>query len=82
MESRSTVGLRTTKHLPNDGASEFVRIPSGNTAAYAPGTRMRNFTYQGSDTVLHVGNDLEIADDLWLDTVAAHHEDMARVAIS
>jgi iron complex outermembrane receptor protein len=68
MESRSTVGLRTTKHLPNDGASEFVRIPSGNTAAYAPGTRMRNFTYQGSDTVLHVGNDLEIADDLWLTT--------------
>ncbi|WP_207849774.1 MULTISPECIES: TonB-dependent receptor [unclassified Pseudomonas] len=68
MESRSTVGLRTTKHLPNDGASEFVRIPGGNTAGYAPGTRMRNFTYQGSDTVLHVGNDLEIADDLWLTT--------------
>ncbi|MFJ4604341.1 TonB-dependent receptor family protein [Pseudomonas atacamensis] len=68
MESRSNVGLRVTKHLPNDGASEFVRIPSGNTASYAPGTRMRNFTYQGSDTVLHFGNDLEIADDLWLTT--------------
>ncbi|WP_339466045.1 TonB-dependent receptor family protein [Pseudomonas sp. EA_65y_Pfl2_P74] len=68
MESRSSVGLRVTKHLPNDGASEFVRIPTGNTAHYAPGTRMRNFTYQGSDTVLHVGNDLEIADDLWLTT--------------
>ena len=68
MESRSNVGLRVTKHLPNDGASEFVRIPTGNTAHYAPGTRMRNFTYQGSDTVLHVGNDLEIADDLWLTT--------------
>ncbi|WP_025131901.1 TonB-dependent receptor domain-containing protein [Pseudomonas sp. PH1b] len=68
MESRSTLGLRVTKHLPNDGASEFVRIPTGNTANYAPGTRIRNFTYQGSDTVLHFGNDLEIADDLWLTT--------------
>ncbi len=68
MESRSTVGLRVTKHLPNDGASELVRIPTGNTAGYAPGTHMRNFTYQGSDTVLHAGNDLEIADDLWLTT--------------
>ncbi|SCZ55520.1 MULTISPECIES: TonB-dependent receptor [unclassified Pseudomonas] len=68
LESRSTLGLRVTKHLPNDGASEFVRIPGGNTKTYAPGTRIRNFTYQGSDTVLHVGNDLEIADDLWLTT--------------
>ncbi|MCL9799979.1 TonB-dependent receptor plug domain-containing protein, partial [Pseudomonas sp. AKS31] len=69
MESRSNVGLRVTKHLPNDGASEFVRIPTvPNTASYVPGTLMRNFTYQGSDTVLHFGNDLEIADDLWLTT--------------
>lgn len=68
LESRSTLGLRVTKHLPNDGASEFVRIPTGNTANYAPGTRIRNFTYQGSDTVLHFGNDLEMADDLWLTT--------------
>ncbi|MGF0237256.1 TonB-dependent receptor family protein [Rhodococcus sp. IEGM1300] len=68
LQSHSTLGLRVTKHLPNDGASEFVRIPSGNTAGYAPGTLMRNFTYQGSDSVLHVGNDLEIADDLWLTT--------------
>ncbi|MNU83065.1 ferrichrome outer membrane transporter [compost metagenome] len=68
LQSQSTLGLRVTKHLPNAGASEFVRIPTGNTAGYAPGTLMRNFTYQGSDTVLHVGNDLEIADDLWLTT--------------
>ena len=67
-ESRSTLGLRVTKHLPNDGASEFVRIPTSNTKNYAPGTRIRNFTYQGSDTVLHFGNDLEVADDLWLTT--------------
>ncbi|WP_223455510.1 MULTISPECIES: TonB-dependent receptor family protein [unclassified Pseudomonas] len=68
LQSQSTLGLRVTKHLPNAGASEFVRIPTGNTAGYAPGTLIRNFTYQGSDTVLHVGNDLEIADDLWLTT--------------
>ncbi|MCJ7959588.1 MAG: TonB-dependent receptor [Pseudomonas sp.] len=68
LESHSTLGLRVTKHLPNDGASEFVRIPTGNTAGYAPGTRIRNFTYQGSDTVVHFGNDLEIAEDLWWTT--------------
>ncbi|WP_085718975.1 TonB-dependent receptor domain-containing protein [Pseudomonas sp. B28(2017)] len=68
LQSQSTLGLRVTRHLPNAGASEFVRIPSANTAGYAPGTLIRNFTYQGSDTVLHVGNDLEIADDLWLTT--------------
>ena len=68
LESQSNVGLRVTRHLPNAGASESVRIPTGNTAGYAPGTAMRNFTYQGSDTVLHAGNDLQIADDLWLTT--------------
>ncbi|MHC8367220.1 TonB-dependent receptor family protein [Pseudomonas sp. ZT5P21] len=68
LESHSTLGLRTTRHLPNAGASELVRIPTGNTAGYAPGTHIRNFTYQGSDNVLHVGNDLKIADDLWLTT--------------
>ncbi|WP_223462565.1 MULTISPECIES: TonB-dependent receptor family protein [unclassified Pseudomonas] len=68
LQSQSTLGLRVTRHLPNSGASEFVRIPTGNTAGYAPGTLIRNFTYQGSDSVLHVGNDLEIADDLWLTT--------------
>jgi len=66
LESHSTLGLRVTQHLPNAGASEFVRIPVNKTANYAPGTRIRNFTYQGSDSVLHLGNDLEIADDLWL----------------
>jgi len=68
LESHSTLGLRVTQHLPNAGASEFVRIPVNKTANYAPGTRIRNFTYQGSDSVLHLGNDLEIADDLWLTT--------------
>lgn len=69
LESHSTLGLRSTQHLPNAGASERVRIPTvPNTIKYAPGTPMRNFTYQGSDNVLHASNDLEIADDLWLTT--------------
>ena len=68
LESKTTVGLRNTKHLPNSGASEYVRIPVGNTAGYAPGTKIRDFSYQGSDTVLHAGNDLELIPDLWLTT--------------
>lgn len=61
-ESKTTVGWRTTKHLPNSGASQFAR--NGDVS----GARTRDFTYQGSDTVLHVGNDLELAPDLWLTT--------------
>lgn len=68
LESNTTVGLRNTKHLPNSGASEYVRIPVGNTAGYAPGTKIRDFSYQGSDTVLHASNDLELIPDLWLTT--------------
>ncbi|WP_136477186.1 TonB-dependent receptor domain-containing protein [Pseudomonas sp. DG56-2] len=61
-ESKTTLGWRTTKHLPNSGASEFVRVP----ATLAVGTRTRDFSYQGSDSVVHVGNELELAPDLWL----------------
>ena len=68
LESKTTVGLRSTKHLPNSGASEYVRIPAGNTSGYAPGTKIRDFSYQGSDTVLHASNDLELVPDLWLTT--------------
>ncbi len=67
-ESNSTVGLRSTKHLPNSGSSEFVRVPTGNTASYPVGTRTRDFSYQGSDNVLYASNDLELVPDLWLTT--------------
>lgn len=67
-DSKTTLGLRTTQALPNTGSSEFVRIPAGNTASYAPGTRTRDFSYLGSDSVVHIGNDLELAPDLWLTT--------------
>ncbi|WDY59894.1 TonB-dependent receptor family protein [Pseudomonas sp. PSKL.D1] len=62
-ESKTTVGWRTTKHLPNSGASQFARTSGDNF-----GARSRDFSYQGSDTVLHAGNDLELVPDLWLTT--------------
>ena len=65
-DSKTTVGWRTTKHLPNSGASEFVRVqvPGGNPV----GTRSRDFSYQGSDSVVHIANELELVPDLWLTT--------------
>lgn len=67
-DSTTTLGLRTTRALPNSGSSEFVRVPVGNTAGYAVGTRTRDFSYLGSDTVLHIGNELQLTPDLWLTT--------------
>ncbi|QLG93843.1 TonB-dependent receptor [Pseudomonas yamanorum] len=67
-DSKTTLGLRTTQALPNNGASEYVRVPVGNTAGYAPGTKTRDYSYLGSDSVLHIGNDLELIPDLWLTT--------------
>lgn len=65
-ESKTTAGLRTTQALPNNGASEYVRVPVGNTAGYPVGTKTRDYSYLGSDSVLHIGNDLELIPDLWL----------------
>ncbi|UVN46099.1 TonB-dependent receptor family protein [Pseudomonas mosselii] len=67
-ESKTTIGWRTTKHLPNSGASEFVRVQEAGNAPLAIGERTRDFSYQGSDTVLHLGNDLELVPNLWLTT--------------
>ncbi|MNZ45873.1 TonB dependent receptor [compost metagenome] len=65
-ESKTTVGWRTTKHLPNSGASEFVRVSENSNGNLPVGTRTRDFSYQGSDSVVHVGNDLELVPNLWL----------------
>ncbi|MDD2061126.1 TonB-dependent receptor [Pseudomonas sp. GD03860] len=59
-ESKTTIGWRTTKHLPNSGASQYTRVNG------VPSAKTRDFTYQGSDTVVHVGNELELIPDLWL----------------
>ncbi|PRA20854.1 TonB-dependent receptor family protein [Pseudomonas poae] len=64
-DSKTTVGLRTTQAMPNNGGSEYVRVYAGNAA---PGTKTRDYSYLGSDTVLHIGNDLELVPDLWLTT--------------
>ncbi|MHA6194224.1 TonB-dependent receptor family protein [Pseudomonas wadenswilerensis] len=61
-ESKTTIGWRTTKHLPNSGASQYSRVNN------IVGDKTRDFTYQGSDTVLHIGNELELIPDLWLTT--------------
>lgn len=66
--SKTTIGWRSTKALPNSGVSEFVRVPVGNTAGYAPGIRTRDYSYLGSDHTVHVGNELELVPDLWLTT--------------
>ncbi|MGE7993523.1 TonB-dependent receptor family protein [Pseudomonas sp. NPDC089554] len=60
--SNTTVGWRSTKHLPNSGASQFARDRD------VIGARTRDFSYQGSDNVLHASNELELVPDLWLTT--------------
>lgn len=67
-ESKTTVGWRTTKHLPNNGASEFVRVSEASNGNLPVGTRTRDFSYQGSDSVVHWANELELIPDLWLTT--------------
>jgi len=59
-DSKTTIGWRTTKHLPNSGASQYSRVND------IVGAKTRDFSYQGSDTVLHIGNELELIPDLWL----------------
>ncbi|MCP3752853.1 TonB-dependent receptor [Pseudomonas sp. SBB6] len=58
--SKTTIGWRTTKHLPNSGASQYSRVNG------VFGAKTRDFTYQGSDSVLQVGNELKLIPDLWL----------------
>lgn len=59
-DSKTTIGWRTTKHLPNSGASEYARVDN------IIGSKTRDFSYQGSDTVLHLANELELIPDFWL----------------
>lgn len=65
-DSSTRIGWRTTKHLPNSGASEYVRIPSGATANYPIGTKTRDYSYLGSDSVLTLLNELALQPGWWL----------------
>lgn len=71
--SKTRVGLLYTGHL-HGWLDTYVRIPAAATAALATGTRIRHSNYDGADTTLHAGNDLELAPRLWLSSgVSAVH---------
>jgi iron complex outermembrane receptor protein len=71
--SETKVGLLSTRHL-HGWLDYYVRIPAGPTAALPVGTNIRHSVYGGEDDVLHAGNDLELAPQLWLSTgVSAIH---------
>src|SRR5690606_9329960 len=67
LDSTTTFGWRTTANLPSSKSKENAALPItvGGTA-YPAGTLMRAYEHLGSDTVLHIGNELELTPDLWL----------------
>lgn len=67
LDSTTTIGWRTTANLPSSKSKENAALPItvGGTA-YPAGTLMRAYEHLGSDTVLHIGNELELTPDLWL----------------
>ena len=67
LNSNTTVGWRTTTNLPSSDAKETAYQPlNANGTVYPVGTLMRKYEHQGSDNVLHVSNELELAPRLWL----------------
>lgn len=69
-DSVTTVGLRVTHDLDAD-VRETLRFASNG---YPAGTHTRDFSHHGTDSVLHVGNDLALTDTLRLQTgLAAIH---------
>ncbi|MGP0170398.1 TonB-dependent receptor family protein [Pseudomonas sp. NCHU5208] len=67
LNSETTIGLRSTSNLPSSKAKETAALPIDvNGTTYPAGTLMRDYEHQGSDNVLHLSNDTELAPDLWL----------------
>ncbi|WP_341708744.1 TonB-dependent receptor domain-containing protein [Halopseudomonas sp.] len=67
LNANTTVGWRTTTNLPSSDAKENAYQPlNASGTVYPVGTLMREYTHQGSDNVLHVSNELELAPKLWL----------------
>ncbi|GAA6129909.1 TonB-dependent receptor family protein [Halopseudomonas sabulinigri] len=67
LNSNTTLGWRTTTNLPSSDAKETAYQPlNANGTLYPAGTLMRKYVHQGSDNVLHVSNELELAQNLWL----------------
>ena len=63
-DSVTTLGLRVTHDL-DANVRETLRFPSNG---YAAGTHTRDFEHYGTDSVLHLGNDLALSDTLRLQT--------------
>ncbi|WP_277373369.1 TonB-dependent receptor [Pseudomonas sp. AA-38] len=67
LNSTTTIGLRSTTNLPSSKSRETAALPiTVNGTPYPAGTRMRDYEHLGSDNVLHLSNDTELAPDLWL----------------
>jgi iron complex outermembrane receptor protein len=72
LNSSTTIGWRTTANLPSSKSKENAALPItvtpavGAPVSYPAGTLMRAYEHLGSDTVLHIGNELELTPDLWL----------------
>lgn len=63
-DSVTTIGLRVTHDL-DANVRETLRFSSNG---YAAGTHTREFEHYGTDSVLHIGNDLALSDTLHLQT--------------
>jgi len=63
-DSVTTLGLRVTHDL-DANVRETLRFSSNG---YAAGTHTRDFEHYGTDSVLHLGNDLALSDTLRLQT--------------
>lgn len=63
-DSVTTLGLRVTHDLEAD-VRETLRFASNG---YAAGTHTRDFSHHGTDSVLHLGNDLALTQALHLQT--------------
>ena len=71
LNSVTTIGLRSTTNLPSSTSRETAALPinvesGGTTITYPAGTLMRDYEHLGSDNVLHLSNDTELAPNLWL----------------
>lgn len=67
LNSSTTIGWRSTTNLPSSKAKETAALPINvNGTTYPAGTLMRDYEHLGSDNVLHLSNETELAPDLWL----------------
>lgn len=67
LNSNTVIGWRTTANLPSSDSQESAYQPlNASGTLYPVGTVTREYSHQGSDNVLHLGNELQLAPRLWL----------------